>query len=131
MYIVNFFYNGRREMMQATIEGWEAALRVLHARIAPCFHRAEPRQRARRYVQALLSPVERKNGWQIAERVGEDTPDGIQRLLNAAAWDAEAVRDQLRSYVIEQLGDPGGVLILDETGFVKKGTKSVGVQRQY
>jgi len=117
--------------MKEAIVGWEVELRALHTRIAPCFHRAEPRQRARRYVQALLSPVERKHGWQIAERVGEDTPDGIQRLLNAAAWDAEAVRDQLRSYVIEQLGDPGGVLILDETGFVKKGTKSVGVQRQY
>jgi SRSO17 transposase len=131
MYIVNFFYNGRREMMQATIEGWEAALRVLHARIAPRFQRAEPRRRARRYVQALLSPVERKNGWQIAERVGETTPDGMQRLLNSAQWDAEAVRDDLRAYVIEHLGDPEAVLIVDETGFLKQGTKSVGVQRQY
>lgn len=117
--------------MQETIVGWEAALRALHARIAPRFQRAESRRRARGYLQALLSPVERKNGWQIAEQVGEDTPDGIQRLLNAAAWDAEAVRDDLRAYVIEHLGHPGGVLIVDETGFLKKGRKSVGVQRQY
>src|SRR5690242_6081120 len=117
--------------MQETIVGWEAALRALHARLAPRFQRAEPRRRARGYLQALLSPVERKNGWQIAEQVGEDTPDGIQRLLNAAAWDAEAVRDDLRAYVIEYLGHPGGVFIVDETGFRKKGSKSVGVQRQY
>lgn len=117
--------------MQETIAGWEAELRGLHARIAPRFRRAEPRQRARAYLQALLSPVERKNGWQIAERVGEATPDGIQRLLSAAAWDADAVRDDLRAYVVEHLGDPAGVLILDETGFLKKGAQSVGVQRQY
>ncbi len=117
--------------MHETVEGWGAELRGLHARIAPRFERAEPRRRARTYLQALLSPVARKNGWQIAERAGEATPDGMQRLLNAAAWDAEAVRDDLRAYAVEHLGDPGGVLILDETGFLKKGTKSVGVQRQY
>jgi SRSO17 transposase len=117
--------------MQATVAGWGAELRGLQARIAPRFDRAEPRRRARTYLQALLSPVARKNGWQIAERAGEATPDGMQRLLNAAAWDADAVRDDLRAYVVEHLGDPGGVLILDETGFLKQGTKSVGVQRQY
>ena len=117
--------------MQETVEGWGTELRGLPARIAPRFDRAEPRRRARAYLQALLSPVARKNGWQIAERAGETNPDGMQRLLNAAAWDADAVRDDLRAYVMEHLGDPGGVLILDETGFLKKGTKSVGVQRQY
>jgi SRSO17 transposase len=117
--------------MEDTVQGWEAELRALHPRLAPRFARAEPRRRARGYLQALLGPVERKNGWQIAERVGEATPDGIQRLLNAATWDAEAVRDDLRAYVAEHLGDSGGVPILDETGFIKKGTQSVGVQRQY
>jgi len=79
----------------------------------------------------LLSPCERKNGWQIAEIVGDATPDGMQRLLNATQWDAHAVRDDLRTYVVEHLGDPDAVLIIDETGFLKHGTKSVGVQQQY
>jgi SRSO17 transposase len=89
------------------------------------------RTRARRSLAGLLSPVERKNGWQVAEAVGEATPDGVQRLLNAARWDAEAVGDDRRAYVVEHLGDPAGVLVIDETGFLKKGTKSVGVARQY
>jgi SRSO17 transposase len=71
------------------------------------------------------------NGWQLAEVTGEATPDGMQELLNQAVWDADAVRDDLRSYVVEHLGDPAAVLVVDETGFVKKGTKSVGVPRQY
>jgi SRSO17 transposase len=79
----------------------------------------------------LLSPCARKNGGQLAELLGEPNPDGIQRLLNAAAWDADAVRDDLRAYVVEPLGDADAVLIVDETGFVKQGTHSVGVQRQY
>jgi SRSO17 transposase len=79
----------------------------------------------------LLSPCERKNGWQLAELLGEATPDGVQRLLNAADWDAEAVRDDLRASIITHLGDAEAVLIVDETGFVKKGTYSVGVKRQY
>jgi SRSO17 transposase len=85
----------------------------------------------RRYLDALLAPVERKNGWQLAEHLGEAGPQGVQRLLNAADWDVDAVRDDLIAFVAEQLGDPDGVLIVDETGFLKKGTKSVGVQRQY
>jgi SRSO17 transposase len=72
-----------------------------------------------------------KNGWTIAEAAGDATPDGMQRLLNRADWDADAVRDDLRDYVTEHLGDDGGVLIVDETGFLKKGIKSAGVQRQY
>jgi SRSO17 transposase len=79
----------------------------------------------------LLSPVERKNGWQLAEQLHERGPHGVQRLLNAADWDADAVRDDLRAYVVDHLGDPHAVLIVDETGFLKKGTKSAGVARQY
>jgi SRSO17 transposase len=113
------------------IEGWRAGLDALHARIAGRFRRAEVRERVRRYLAGLLDRVERKNGWQMAEHLGEAGPQGVQRLLNAAHWNAEVVRDDLRTYVVEHLGDPGGVLVLDETGFLKKGTKSVGVKRQY
>ena len=110
---------------------WNAMLDALHARIAGRFRRAETRTRVRRYLDGLLAPVERKNGWQLAEHLGESGPQGVQRLLNAADWDADAVRDDLSAFVVEQLGDLDGVLIVDETGFLKKGTKSVGVQRQY
>jgi SRSO17 transposase len=106
---------------------WEA----LQARLAPRFRRAEVRARVSRYVAGLLGPVERKNGWQLAEYLGEPGPQGVQRLLTTAKWDAEAVRDDLRAYVIDHLGDEGGVLILDETGFLKKGSKSAGVACQY
>jgi len=116
---------------RAAIEGWRAGLDDLHARIAGRFRRPEVRERARQYLAGLLDRVERKNGWQLAEHLGEAGPQGVQRLLNAARWDAEAVRDDLRAYVIEHLGDPSGVLVIDETGFLKKGTKSAGVQRQY
>ncbi len=113
------------------VHTWEQELDRLHARIAPHFRRAEPRRRSRAYIQALLSSVERKNGWHLAEQLGETAPDGVQRLLNAAAWDADAVRDDLRAYVVEHLADPNAVLVIDETGLLKKGTKSVGVKRQY
>ena len=113
------------------VHGWDQDLDMLYQRIAPRFRRAEPRRRARTYLQALLSPCERKNGWQLAELVGETTPDGVQRLLNAADWDADLVRDDLRAYVVEHLADPEAVLVIDETGFLKKGDKSVGVKRQY
>ena len=83
------------------------------------------------YLRGLLSPVERKNGWQLAEQAGDATPDGVQQLLYNYRWDADLVRDDLRDYVVEHLGDAGGVLVVDETGFLKKGGKSVGVQRQY
>ncbi len=110
---------------------WAADLETLHRRIAGRFARSEQRGRALAYLKALLSPVERKNGWQMAEQIGEHRPDGVQRLLNGADWSAEAVRDDLRAYVVESLGDTEAVLVVDETGFVKKGNKSVGVQRQY
>src|ERR687884_593825 len=113
------------------IQGWATGLDRLHARIAPRFRRPEVRQRARRYLGGLLGSVERKNGWQLAEQLGEQHPRGVQRLLDAAQWDADAVRDDLRAYVVEHLGDARGVLVVDETGFLKKGTKSVGVARQY
>ena len=113
------------------VEGWRAGLEGLHARIAGRFARAEVRARARRYLAGLLDRVDRKNGWQLAEHLGEQGPHGVQRLLNAAHWDADAVRDDLRGYVVEHLGASDGVLVIDETGFLKKGTKSVGVNRQY
>ncbi len=115
----------------AEIRGWAVGLAALHQRIAHHFVRAEPRQAAYDYLRALLSPIERKNGWQIAEHVGAATPDAVQRLLATAQWDADQVRDDLRAYVVEHLGDPDAVLVIDETGFLKKGTKSVGVKRQY
>ena len=113
------------------IQGWAAGLGALHARIAGRFVRAEPRRRVLAYLRGLLGNGGRKNGWQLAEHAGEATPDGMQRLLATADWDPDGVRDDLRGYVVEHLGDPGGVLVADETGFLKKGTTSVGVQRQY
>jgi SRSO17 transposase len=101
------------------------------ARIAHRFGRVEPRRRARGYLLGLLSPLDGKNSWTIAEAAGDDTPDGMQRLLNDYQWDAETVRDDLRAYVAEHLDAGDGVLIVDETGFLKKGVKSAGVQRQY
>src|SRR3982751_2331998 len=104
----------------AAVEHWADGLEALHARVGRRFARAEPRRRALSYVRGLLHPVERKNGWQLAEQAGERTPDGMQRLLDAAAWDADAVRDDLRAYVVGHLGDPQAVLVVDETGFLKK-----------
>jgi SRSO17 transposase len=113
------------------LRSWLAGLDALFARVAGRFGRVEPRRQARLYLMGLLAPLERKNGWQLAEAAGDTAPDRMQRLLNNARWDARQARDDLRGYVVEHLGDPGGVLIVDETGFVKKGTKSAGVQRQY
>ena len=113
------------------VRAWAAGLDALHARIAGRFARAEPRRRALAYLRGLLGAVTRKNGWQLAEHAGERTPDGMQRLLATADWNPDLVRDDLRAYVVEHLGDPQAVLVVDETGFLKKGTTSVGVQRQY
>src|SRR5215217_7263725 len=115
----------------AEIADWRGGLDALPGRIAHRFRRAEARERAKRYLAGLLDRVERKNGWQLAEHLGEAGPQRMQRLLNAADWDVDAVRDDLRSYVTEHPGEPAGVLIVDEAGFLKKGTKSVGGQRQY
>src|SRR5260221_9093131 len=107
------------------------ALDTVHTRIGGYFHRREMRERVRRYLAGLLGHVERKNSWQLAEAFGEAGPQGVQRLFTDADWDAEAVRDELRTYVVEQLGDAAsGVMVVDETGFLKKGTKSAGVARQ-
>jgi len=116
----------------SAVTGWSRSLGELHRRIGHRFCRSEARERVKRYLFGLLGHVERKNGWQMAEAIGEHDPQGVQRLLNAAKWDADAVRDDLREYVVEHLGDEAtGVLIVDETGFLKKGQKSVGVARQY
>jgi len=110
---------------------WAEGIEGIHGCIAGRFHRSEPRRRALEYLEGLISPVERKNGWQLAERAGDATPDGVQRLLSTYVWDANLVRDDLRAYVVEHLGDTDAVVVVDETGFLKKGDKSVGVQRQY
>ena len=116
----------------STVEQWPAYLQDLHARIAHRFRRPEVRERVRRYLLGLLGEIRRKNGWQMAEAIGDAQPRGTQRILNGARWDADAVRDDLREYVVEHLGDEeSGVLIVDETGFLKKGKKSVGVGRRY
>ena len=116
---------------QVEVQGWAERLDDVVGRLAPRFARAEPRRRAAAYLRGLLAPVERKNGWQLAEAAGDRTPDGVQDFLSRAQWDADAVRDDLQAYVGQHLGDPEAVLILDETGFLKKGTKSAGVARQY
>ncbi|WIG57555.1 MAG: Mobile element protein [Ktedonobacterales bacterium] len=123
--------HGSSAVTQAEVASWAAGLDEVQQRIGPRFARAEQRQRVRAYLEGLLSPVERKNGWQLAEHAGEMTPYGMQRLLAGAKWDADAVRDDLRAYVVEQLGDPKAILVIDETGFLKQGTHSVGVKRQY
>jgi len=110
---------------------WRAGFDEMFALIAGRFAQAQSRQRARLYLLGLLSGAERKNSWTIAEQAGDLSPDGMQRLLNFYAWDADTVRDDLRGYALEHLTDPGGVFVADETGFLKKGTKSAGVQRQY
>lgn len=118
-------------MTRDEVEKWLEELQVLHQRIAPYFSRSEPRERSLAYMKGLLSGVERRNGWQLAEQAGEVTPDGMQRLLATADWDAEGVREELGEYVRETLGTKDAVLVVDETGFLKKGKKSVGVKRQY
>jgi len=110
---------------------WAAGLDDVFALVAGRFPRVEPRLQARAYVRGLLAPLASKNGWTLAEAAGNKTPDKMQRLLNRAGWDADGIRDDVRGYAVRHLGDAGGVLVVDETGFVKKGTKSAGVQRQY
>jgi SRSO17 transposase len=117
------------------VRSWSEEFDALGERLVPHFSRAEVRRRARAYLRGLLGTAERKNGWQLAEAAGDATPYGLQHLLGRASWDADEVRDDLlRGYVVEHLGreeDDGAVLIVDETGFLKKGDKSAGVKRQY
>ena len=110
---------------------WRGPFQDVARRLYPHVGRIETKQLALDYLQGLLSPVERKNGWQLAEHLGQVNPYRLQHLLDRAVWDADAVRDELRHYVVEHLGNNQGVLVLDETGFLKKGTHSVGVKRQY
>jgi SRSO17 transposase len=113
------------------LDQWAESFAAFHARFAPLFARRETREQAAKYLRGLLAPVERKNGWQLAEVVGDVTPDRTQRLRYRAAWDAAAARDELQRFVAEAFGDPEGIGAVDETGCLKKGTASVGVQRQY
>src|SRR2546428_4929508 len=110
---------------------WVQELFHLHARLASRFARPEPHRRALAYLQGILSSIERKNGWQLAEYAREARPDGMQRLLSSAVWDSDGVRDDLRSYALEQLGQESAILVIDETGFPKRGNKSAGVGVQY
>jgi SRSO17 transposase len=118
-------------MSRADAARWARGLDAVIERLGARVGRVEPRRRALAYLPGLLSPIERKNGWQLAEVAGERTPDGVQDFLSRVHWEADLVRDDLRAYVVEPLGDEQAVLVLDETGFLKKGDKSCGVQRQY
>src|SRR4051794_19704653 len=122
---------GVRVTTAMEVAGWAHGLDAVVERIGRRFYRTEARQRARRYLAGLLAPLERKNGWHLAEAAGDASPDSVQDFLSRMRWDADAVRDDLRAYVVEHLSDPNAVLVLDETGFLKKGEHSVGVQRQY
>src|ERR1700739_196148 len=118
-------------MSREDAECWAQGLEEVMGRIRGGLGGVEPRRRGQAYLRGLLAPVARKNGWQLAEVAGDRTPDGVQDFLARAHWDADLVRDDLRAYVVEHLGDAQAVLVLDETGFLKKGDKSCGVQRQY
>jgi SRSO17 transposase len=115
----------------STIEGGRAYLTDIARRLAPYFARSQSRDRVLAYLRGLLSEAERQNSWQVAEVCGEPTPYGFQYVLSRADWDANAVRDELRIYILHHLGDANGVLVLDETGFLKKGQHSAGVARHY
>ena len=119
------------ETTASTIAGGRAYLADVARRLAPYFARSQSRDRVLAYLRGLLREAERKNSWQVAEVCGEPTPYGFQYLLNRADWDADAVRDELRIYSMQHLGEPNGVLVLDETGFLKKGRHSAGVARPY
>ena len=116
---------------EAEVQVWARGLDDLGGWLGRHFLRSESRRRALAYLRGLIAPLERKNGWQLAEAAGERTPDGMQEFLSRTRWDADLVRDDLQRYVVEHLGDDQAVLVVDETGFLKKGVKSVEVQRQY
>ena len=115
----------------AGLGGWREALAELQRRLGELFGRPEPRRQVGLYLEGLLGPAERKNGWQLAEAIGDRRPWRTQRVLSHVLWDQDKARDLCRKYVVEHLGAPDGVLIIDETGFLKKGTRSAGVARQY
>jgi SRSO17 transposase len=124
-----FFSQARSSFIPQEV--WTIAFSQLSQQIRHHFVRSESHQRALAYIQGLMSGASRKNGWQLAEEVGESTPYGMQHLLDRAKWDCDGVRDELRAFVQETLASPNAVVVIDETGFLKKGSKSVGVQRQY
>src|SRR5688572_4969718 len=113
------------------LAGWEEEFVGFHERFSDLFARSEPREQAAKYTRALLGSAERKNGWQLAEAMAEARPDSTERLLYSAQWDAETARDRLQDFIVERFGDEEGIGVLDETGFLKKGTMSAGVGRQY
>lgn len=114
-----------------TVKGWEQDLTALLGRVAGQFRNRSGRERLEAYVKGLLGSAERKNSWQLAEQSGESTPYAMQQFIYRGEWSADAVRDEARGYAVEHLGDPKGVLVVDETGFLKKGKHSAGVARQY
>jgi SRSO17 transposase len=113
------------------VQGWDEAFGEFFLGFSHYFGRVETRWQARKYLRGLMAPLERRNGWTLAEQAGDATPDAMQALLCSPCFDRDAVRDVVRARVAAQIGDPGGVLVADETGFIKKGTRSAGVQRQY
>lgn len=113
------------------LDEWQAGLDDMFAVIAGRFARVEPRRLAFAYIRGLLAPLERRNGWTLSEQAGRRSPNAMQEMLYSPCWDSDRVRDDVRDYVVDHLGDPDGVLIADDTGFVKKGVRSAGVQRQY
>lgn len=113
------------------LKEWASDFEAFHARFAHLFNRSEVRAQLAKYLRGLLSRVDRKNTWQMAEAVGDQTPDGMQRFLYRTEWDADEARDILQQVVIEEFGDEDGIGTVDETGFIKKGNRSVGVKRQY
>src|SRR5688572_1612601 len=113
------------------VEEWAGALEELVTGLGHRFYHAAGARRAWSYLRGLLAPLERKNSWHLAEAAGDVSPAAMQDFLTRARWDVEGVRDDLQAYAVEHLGDPQAVLVLDETGFLKKGTHSVGVKRQY
>lgn len=117
--------------LSVDLEGWRREFDELMLRLGGRFARVEPRRRMASFVHGLLAGLPRVNCWSIAEHAGENDPRGMQRLLSAAVWDADGIRDDLRGYVLEHFADPGAVLVVDETGDLKKGTRTVGAQRQY
>jgi SRSO17 transposase len=116
---------------RSDLDEWHSELNALFVRMGQLFYRPESRNHAEQYIRGLLAPLERKNGWTIAEYVGESEPKALQRFLNVSPWDVERLLDLNRDYVMEHLASPAAILVADPTGFAKKGTKSVGVQRQY
>jgi SRSO17 transposase len=118
-------------MTDKELDEWGADFVRFYARFADIFRRKEPRAQAIKYLRGLMASVPRKNGWQVAEEIGDRIPDATQRLLYRAHWSADAARDRLLQYTIEVFGEGDGIGIVDETGFIEKDTHSVGVKRQY